>query len=1102
MMVDYLEWWFLDQKFRSEFSTAVIAMNPSNSAKISFSRTVPSIEWRILLPSSRRASKSSSKISLITSISKILGDPKSVVQTRSKVEKCLAHALIEPKKISQSLEDKSWVDAMLQNKKDERGVVVRNKARLVAQGHRQEEGIDYDEVFAPVARIEAIRIFLAFASYMGFIVYQMDVKSAFLYGKINEEVYVSQPPGFIDLEYPNKVYKVVKALYGLHQAPRAWYATLSTFLEQSGYRKGTIDKALFIKKDKKDIMLVQVYVDDIIFSSTKISWCDKFKALMKSRRKKATDVECGIFIGFPIYTQNITSLQAVKRIFKYLKGKPKLGLWYPRESSFDLVAYSDSDYGGANLDRKSTIGGYQFLGHRLISWQCKKQTIVATSTTEVEYVVAAHCCGHVALVKGRQYEVLYSLYGMFCEQKDLDDGDVSHRVICVLEFWISAKSRTVNNISYIDAIVAGKPVTISEASIRSDLLFDDADGIDTLNNQAIFDTIQLMGSKSTSWDQIPTNIATVVIYVPVPIDNFPVPTLTKKVLTFMVKKGKNFSGKVTPLFDSMLVQLSEDEGEVLERPSESQPIPSPIQPSNDQPETEYDPSLRPSSTTPIPDSIPEGSGGNHGGQSSSDRSLSGNEDVLTLQSVYDICILLCKQVTAQAVEIKALKAQIKRLKKHARPIINHHKAWCRAVRLKKQQQEKDLKKSNKMRSVSKQGRKAVKSSKSAPSVPTNTDWDALDMEIDETMDYTLAQDKGSAKKGGTSEGTAKQQSTDKPETSTDKQSKGTDRVEVSADRQVEGTAKKKEQEPSECTTPTASTMTPTPTPTVFGDDETIAQVLVTMSQNKEKLKEKEKGVELKDVEDIERPRPTSTRSLLTLRPLHKIDPKAKGKGRIEEEDESDTESEDITDAEKKFKMIANDEEMARNNYADKILAEKLQEEEREQFTIEQRSKLLHDTIAAQRRFLAQQRSEAIGNKPPLKNQLRNQMMTYLKHVGGYKHAQLNKQKFEEIQTLYERHEKFDQSFIPIDSAEDERLIKEMNEQVAYLSKKRVKRMTVLRKKVKKKKDAKTESDIEKENEELRLCLTIASDEDKEVDYEILDAKYPIIEWKSECHGIK
>nr|GEV75005.1 copia protein [Tanacetum cinerariifolium] len=145
-----------------------------------------------------------------------------------------------------------WV---YRNKKDERGVIVRNKARLVAQGHRQEEGIDYDEVYAPVARIEAIRIFLAFAFFMGFIVYQMDVKSAFLYGKIDKEVYVSQLPGFIDLKFPKKVYKVIKALYGLHQAPRAWYATLSTFMVHSGYKRGLIDKTLFIKKVKKDIML-------------------------------------------------------------------------------------------------------------------------------------------------------------------------------------------------------------------------------------------------------------------------------------------------------------------------------------------------------------------------------------------------------------------------------------------------------------------------------------------------------------------------------------------------------------------------------------------------------------------------------------------------------------------------------------------------------------------------------------------------------------------------------------------------------------------------------------------------------------------------------
>ncbi|GKB16985.1 putative ribonuclease H-like domain-containing protein, partial [Tanacetum coccineum] len=214
-----------------------------------------------------------------------------------------------------------------------------------------------------------------------------DVKSVFLYRTIDEEVYVSQTPGFVDPNHPNKVYKVVKALYGLHQAPRAWYATLSTFLEQSGYRRGTIDKTLFIKKEKKDIMLVQVYVDDIIFGSTRslgvMKILKKFdfmsvkqastpiethKPLVKD--EETTDVDVHLY-RFQV-TPKTSHLKVVKRIF--------------------------SDYGGANLDRKSTTRGCQFLSHRLISWQCKKQTIVATSTTEAEYVAATNCCRQVSKI--------------------------------------------------------------------------------------------------------------------------------------------------------------------------------------------------------------------------------------------------------------------------------------------------------------------------------------------------------------------------------------------------------------------------------------------------------------------------------------------------------------------------------------------------------------------------------------------------------------------------------------------------------------------------------------------------------------------------------
>ncbi|GJU59009.1 ribonuclease H-like domain-containing protein [Tanacetum coccineum] len=442
--------------------------------------------------------------------SQILGDPNTPVQTRSSLKKITeAHALVsyiqahqrsnhkdqqhclfacflsqfEPRKVTEALEDGSWVEAMQEellqfklqqvwvlvdlpygakvigtkwvyrNKKDERGVVVRNKARLVAQGHRQEEGIDYDEVFAPVARIEAIRLFLAFASFMGFIVYQMDVKSAFLYGTIDEEVYVSQPPGFVDPDHPTKVYKVVKALYGLHQAPRAWYATLSTFLEKHGYKRGTIDKTLFIRRNKKDIMLVQVYVDDIIFGSTNKSWCAEFEALMQSRFQMSSMGELTFFLGLQVkqnkegifisqdkYVAEILKkfdLVHVKAAITPMETKLPLtkdeeafdvdvhlyrsmigSLMYLTASRPDIMyavcvcsrfqvtpktshlngVKSDS---GVQLGRKSTTGGCQFLGQRLISWQCKKQTIVATSTTEAEYVAAAHCCGQVLWVQNQ-----------------------------------------------------------------------------------------------------------------------------------------------------------------------------------------------------------------------------------------------------------------------------------------------------------------------------------------------------------------------------------------------------------------------------------------------------------------------------------------------------------------------------------------------------------------------------------------------------------------------------------------------------------------------------------------------------------------------------
>ncbi|GJR76712.1 putative ribonuclease H-like domain-containing protein [Tanacetum coccineum] len=226
-------------------------------------------------------------------------------------------------------------------------------------------------------------------------VYQMDVKSAFLYGKIEEEVYVYQPPGFVDPAHPNKVYKVVKALYGLHQAPRAWYETLSSFLLENGFRRGTIDKTLFIKKNKSDIMLVQVYVDDIIFGSTKKSMCTEFEEVMHKRFQMSSMGELTFFLGQVKQQPDgifISQDKYVVDIFKKFDFCFIKTATTPIESNKPLVKDEDG-YRGASLDRNQQTGRIQFLGRRLISWQCKKQTIVANSTTEAEYVAAAHCCG-------------------------------------------------------------------------------------------------------------------------------------------------------------------------------------------------------------------------------------------------------------------------------------------------------------------------------------------------------------------------------------------------------------------------------------------------------------------------------------------------------------------------------------------------------------------------------------------------------------------------------------------------------------------------------------------------------------------------------------
>ncbi|GJT22039.1 putative ribonuclease H-like domain-containing protein [Tanacetum coccineum] len=529
----------------------------------------------------------------------------------------------------------NWV---YRNKKDKRGILIKNKARLVAQGYTQEEGIDYDEVFAPIARIEAIRLFLAYALFKDFVVYQMNVKSVFLYGNIKEEVYVCQPPGFEDPDFPDRVYKVEKALYGLHQALRAWYETLSTYLLDNGFQRGKIDKTLFIKRDKSDILLVQVYVDDIIFGSTRKEMCTEFEKMMHKKFQMSSmreltfflglqvkQKEDGIFISQDKYVNEILNkfgfsdvktastpmethkpllkdadgedvdehlyrsmigslmyltssrpdimfavcayarfqvnpkilhLHAMKRIFIYLKGQPKLGLWYSKDSPFDLVAYTDSDYTGASLDKKSTTGA--------------------------EYIAASNCCGQVLWIQNQLLDYGYNFMqtkihidneSTICivknpvfhskikhieirhhfirdsnEKKLIQmikihiDQNVAALLTKAFNFWSIAKTKIVNNETQIHAKAEVKTIVISKSSVRRDLKFNDEDEVND-----VYDT----------------------------------PSHTKKIFTNMRRQGKDFSGTVTPLFSSMLAQQA-DMGEGSGQPTDPQHTSTSAQPFNEE----------------------------------------------------------------------------------------------------------------------------------------------------------------------------------------------------------------------------------------------------------------------------------------------------------------------------------------------------------------------------------------------------------------------------------------------------------------------------------------------------------------------------------------
>nr|GEU78117.1 hypothetical protein [Tanacetum cinerariifolium] len=368
-----------------------------------------------------------------------------------------------------------------------------------------------------VARIEVIRLFLAYTSFMGFMVYQMDVKSAFLYGTIKEEVYVCQPPGFEDPNYPDKVYKVVKALYGLHQAPRAWYETLANYLLENGFQREKIDKTLFIKRQQ-----------DGKSASTPI---DTEKSLLKDPDGEDVDVHT--------YRSMI-----VKRIFRYLKGKPHLGLWYLKDSPFNLVAYSDGDYAGASLDRKSKTRRCQFLGCRLISWQCKKQTVVATSSTEAEYVAAASCS--IDCLPNEE---------IFTELSRMGYEKPSTKLTFYKAFFSPQWKFLINTI--LQCMSAERTSWNKFSSSMASAIICLSTGRKFNFFKYIFDSLVRNVDSSTKFYMYPRFLQLMIRAqvgdLSLHSTKYSSPALTQKVFATMRRVGKGFFGVDKPLFEGMLV---------------------------------------------------------------------------------------------------------------------------------------------------------------------------------------------------------------------------------------------------------------------------------------------------------------------------------------------------------------------------------------------------------------------------------------------------------------------------------------------------------------------------------------------------------------------
>nr|GEX51831.1 hypothetical protein [Tanacetum cinerariifolium] len=730
------------------------------------------------------------------------------------------------------------------NKKDERGIVIKNKAILVAQGHTQEEGIDYDEVFAPVARIKAIWLFLAYASFKDFVVYQMDVKSAFLYGRIEDEVYVYQPLGFEDPTFQIKFTK--------------W------------------------KRLSMDYIKPQEHVSrpDITFV---VCACARFQVNPKT-----------------------SHLHDVKRNFRYLKGQPKLGLWYPKDSPFDLEAYSDSDYTGASLNRKSTIEGCQFLSNRLISLQCKKRLSLPIPPLRYNMLLLLIVVDRIIQCKFTWISQSSGLTKLVADETvHKERGDIMERVATT-----TSSAASCNLI--LPSIKLELMVTVNAAQGLG-RMSTMASAIICLADNQKFNFLKYIFDNMMKSLEGGVKFYLFLRFLQVFLDKqvegiarhkemYIISSYTKKIFANMRRIEAGFSGLITPLFDSMMVQATTDMGDT---PVKIHQTPIIDQPSNSKPQKKQKPRRKQRK----------------------------------------------EAKAAQAKEIVALKKKFSKLNKW-------RKSRSRGLRKLKKISLGEIN-DDEIFGVNDLAREEVVmetttgvKDNSAPTTDVTKD--------DITMAQALAALKSTKPKVVVQE---QEMSTTIPATAT-----------------------------------IVTTVVPTPRAKgiVFHEQKQSKIPIVSSSKDKVKCKMSEHEVPIKKKDQM------------------RINEEYARKLGVEEQEAA------------RLRRAQQDEE-ANNSWdnvqvmmdADRLLAERLQAREREEFSEVQKARLLVELIEKRKKHFAALRAQEKRNKPSTKTQMKSQMYTYLKHMGGYKQSHLKGRIFDEIKELFDREMIKVNDFIAMDSKAQE-----------------------------------------------------------------------------------